>query len=352
MIRTLLPLLLATSISTVVAGPNGKLAFFGGVTDPGLYPGEYQFSWPETLFLSEPYSQATCRDSASEYQIQTGVSSFNGITGLGWKPLADFYSWTRTNRIPMTWYGGYIASINKSWPRNIGITGNDVVTAFTNWVATAASNYPNIEYINIANEPLHGGNSGNVQTAFGGAGTTGYDWIINIAKLFRQYFPKAKLGVNEFQVESTGNDLPYGTDGSCTTMLPQFLTMIQALKTAGVIDWVGLEGYSLETVSRNNLISALDQIGAIVPNIIFTEFSPGAFQENETVKLQAWRSLLPAIVANQYVMGVTGPWNWRKTETENNGWIVDDTVSPESDSPSMTWLKSYVPGILAKSGKQ
>jgi endo-1,4-beta-xylanase len=327
---------------TLASSSYAKLQFFGGVTDPGLYPGQYPYSWPDTLFTQEPYNQATCMDSALEYQIQTDVDAFNGASNRGWAPLDEFYLWTRIHKLKRTWYGGYGASVTDKW--GDGRFGSRWVEAFTNWVAAAARHCPKVEYINFANEPMHGGPNGAFAQAFGGAGDTGYDWIINVGKLFRKYFPHSQLGINDFQIESVANDLPYDTkNGTGKTMLPQFLEMVKALKAAGVIDWVGLESYSLETVSSANFTAALNQIGACGVNVILTEFSPDAYvyPRNESKRLADWQRLVTAAQQNKYVIGITGPWTFRKTDSVDQAWIVDDSVTPAQDSLTMTWLKSY-----------
>ena len=328
---------------------HANLKFFGGVTDPGIYPGQYPFSWPDTLFTQEPYNQATCQDSTLEYQIQSDVNAFDGPTNLGWGPLDEFYSWTRSHNFIMTWYGGYGASVTDKW--GDGRFSGKWVQAFTNWVSSAARHCPGVEYINFANEPMHGRPNGAFAQAFGGAGDTGYDWIINVGKLFRKYFPHSQLGINDFQMESTANDLPYGSNnGTGQTMLPQFLEMVKALRAAGVVDWVGLEAYSLETVSSAHLTAALNQIGELGVKIIFTEFSPDAYEVADPSKvLSDWQRLLPLVVTNRYVIGVTGPWTFRKSDNggvTGSQWIVDDTVIPARDSLTMTWLKSYLSRTL------
>jgi endo-1,4-beta-xylanase len=292
-------------------------------------------------------------DSALEYQIQTDVDAFNGASNRGWAPLDEFYLWTRIHKLKMTWYGGYGASVTDKW--GDGRFGSRWVEAFTNWVAAAARHCPKVEYINFANEPMHGGPNGAFAQAFGGAGITGYDWLINVGKLFRKYFPHAQLGINDFQMESTANDLPYGSNnGTGQTMLPQFLEMVKTLKNAGVVDWVGLEAYSLEAVSSAHLTAALNQIGELGVKIVLTEFSPDAYAVADPSKvLSDWQRLLPVAVANQYVIGITGPWTFRKSikVPESSGFqaIVDDTVTPAQDSPTMKWLKSLRFGIVQPS---
>ena len=88
------------------------------------------------------------------------------------------------------------------------------------WFAAVAERYPNIDYLQVVNEPLHdppdcthsanqGGNcnaSGNYARALGGAnGTdgTGWDWILNAFRLAKQYFPNTKLMLNDYSITNS-----------------------------------------------------------------------------------------------------------------------------------------------------
>ena len=332
---------------------EAKILFFGNATDPGLglptgHPNGYPFVWPDTLYVSEGiFNEATCLDSDHEYQIQTGVNQFNGVLGEGWQPLDKFYAWTRKHRYYYLWYGGFMAGPGNG-------PGTRSKEAFINWVTAAAGRAPGIEYINFANEPIHAGSAHPFARQWGGAGSTGYDWLINIGKLFRAKFPNAQLGINDFQQESSVDDLPYGP-GQNKTQLPQFLRMVKVLKDAGVIDWVGLEGYSLETVPSEHLSSALNQISQLGVKVIFTEFSPNAYTANKSTQLANWQRLMSVILQNPAVIGVSGPWSFRKSANggvSGSQWIVDDSANPASnqgvDNPTMTWLKTFIPSVVGK----
>jgi GH35 family endo-1,4-beta-xylanase len=329
------------------AGPNGKLSFFGGVTDPNVN------AFPDTIFTSLGiYNQATAIYSDLQYAMQTGPNSFN------WSSFDAMTSFCVSNNLKRTWYGMFAAAVTQPWLDGNGLSGQALVTACTNFVAAAAARSPDIPYINFCNEGiLHSDASGTMQQAFGGAGATGYNWIINIGKLFRQYFPNARLGVNDYNFESAGNDLPYSDNGSYgndVTQLPKMLNAIRILKQAGVIDWVGMEAYSLETVSSANLTSAFNQIGALGVNIILTEFSPDAYvgPGADPNKVSAdWQRLFPLCYGNQYVIGVTGPWDYRWSNTQNGGiggsqFFVDDRTNPYTIEPVVNYLRGIVPSVV------
>src|SRR5512133_2512665 len=72
------------------------------------------------------------------------------------------------------------------------------------WFSLLAARYPAIDYIDVVNEPLHNAPNGMIPwgtttknidyaKALGGAGSTGWDWIIKSFRMARKYFPQAKL---------------------------------------------------------------------------------------------------------------------------------------------------------------
>ena len=93
------------------------------------------------------------------------------------------------------------------------------------WFAALAERYESFDMIDVVNEPIHNAPNGMVPWgttipnvdyagALGGAGATGWDWIIEAFRLARQYFPGSKLILNEYSVinssppgaSSAGND--------------------------------------------------------------------------------------------------------------------------------------------------
>jgi hypothetical protein len=78
------------------------------------------------------------------------------------------------------------------------------------------------------------------------------DWVINTGKVVRKYFPNAKIGINEYNVEDVNSMHQYGGGPS---RLNQLLEWLPKLKNAGVLDWVGYEGYNLESQTSAGLSS-------------------------------------------------------------------------------------------------
>jgi endo-1,4-beta-xylanase len=334
MMKRIIPLILYFWTIPVKAG----LIFFGGVTDPNVN------AFPDTTFTRLGiWNAVNCSYSDLQPFIQTDINSFN------WSSFDAMSNFARANGLHRIWYGGYIGSNGLSDNLFNKWSPAQIVQAESNFVNAAANRDNTIEYINICNEAVTN-SSGAFQQAFGGAGSTGYDWLINLSKIFRQYFPKAKLGFNDLNFESAGADMQYGGGNR----LPQILEAIQILKNAGAIDWVGEEGYSLESCSSANLISSMNQIGALGVGIIMTEFSPDAYagpNADPNKVLSDWQRLFPLYFSNQYVWGVTGPWDYRWSNTQNGGvggsqFFLDDRADPMTEQPVVNYLRSIVPLVV------
>jgi GH35 family endo-1,4-beta-xylanase len=341
-LRNILSRLVALALSLPAISAHATLVFFSGTTDPLSDP-----PWPDQLMLSLGiYNGAHCIWSANPNAEQTGVNSFN------FSSTDAFHQYCLANHLVESITGAYIAGDSES--QFGGQSAATVVQSVTNWLAALSNRLGGTTlYINYANEAIlhHDANSGPFSTAFGGAGASGYDWLINLGKLVRQYFPTAHIGINDFNWESPGNDLPYNViNGSGPSQLPQWLAAIKILKAAGVIDWVGGEGYSLETVSSANLTAAINAVGALGVKIVFTEFSPDAYQGGnvDPSKVSAdWQRLFPLLYTNPNVIGVIGPWDYRWSNTQNGGvggsqFFVDDRTNPPTIEPVVAWLKSVI----------
>ena len=97
-------------------------------------------------------------------------------------------------------------------------------------MTTFCSRYPNVKVIDVVNEPPPH-TTPPYASLIGGAGASGYDWIVNAFKWARAACPGAVLVLNDY------NTIEYQTDHD------HFISIVQAIKTAGApIDAVGAQG--------------------------------------------------------------------------------------------------------------
>jgi endo-1,4-beta-xylanase len=200
------------------------------------------------------------------------------------------------------------------------------------WYAELAARYPDTDFIDVVNEPLHnapdgGGGRANYIGALGGSGSTGWDWVIESFRLARQHFPNAKLGINEFSVT---ND---------TSAALRYIQIVDLLDAEGLIDTVGIQGHAFSTrVPASTTRSNLDLLAATGQPLYITELDIDG--PTDEVQLADYQRIFPVFWEHPAVRGITlwgyRPGHWR---TAQGAYIVHDNGA---ERPAMVWLIGYV----------
>ena len=201
------------------------------------------------------------------------------------------------------------------------------------WFAAVAARYPDIDFIDVVNEPLHdppaGPGNGNYIEALGGSGATGWDWVLEAFRLARQYFPQAQLGINEFSV--TNN----------TTDMQRYIQIIGLLQAEGLIDLVGVQGHAFSTrpnIPMSTHVANLNLLAATGLPIHVTELDIDG--PTDEVQLADYQRIFPVFWEHPGVRGITlwgyRPGHWR---TAQGAYIVHENGA---ERPAMVWLKGYV----------
>ena len=181
------------------------------------------------------------------------------------------------------------------------------------------------------NEPLHdppdGPGDGNYIEALGGAGESGWEWVLRSFRMARRYFPNASLGINEFSV--TNN----------TTDAQRYLGIIALLQAEGLIDSIGVQGHAFSTRVPNSVTTAnLDLLSTAGLPIYVTELDIDG--PTDEVQLADYQRIFPAFWEHPGVRGITlwgyRPGHWR---TAQGAYIVH---ANGAERPAMVWLQGYV----------
>src|SRR3954449_5128633 len=166
-----------------------------------------------------------------------------------WPELDQAYTFAKTNGYKFNFHILVWGNQQPTWMA--ALPADEQLVEIKKWFAAVAERYPDIDYLQVVNEPLHdppdcsapsnqGSNcsaSGNYARALGGAnGTdgTGWDWVLNAFRLARQYFPHTKLMINDVLI--TGQDVD-------TT---RYLDIIKILQREHLIDGIGLQAHAFE----------------------------------------------------------------------------------------------------------
>jgi endo-1,4-beta-xylanase len=232
-----------------------------------------------------------------------------------------------------------------TWIKNLSST--DQLAAINAWFAAVAARYPNIDHIDVVNEPINtpptgfvtvgspstpagsaAADGGGYINALGGTGTTGYDWIITAFQLARQYFPSARLMINEYSVENSA------------TRAATYATIINLLRTRGLIDGVGIQGHAFSTAGQTaaTINGNLATLAATGVPLYITEYDSDGLSDAD--QLAEYQRVFPLFWQNPAVRGVT-LWgyrvgHWRTAQGAN---LVN---ADATERPAMVWLRNYI----------
>jgi len=270
---------------------------------------------------------------------------------FNWNDLDTAYNLAKNNGLPFHFHVLFWGNQQPNWIDNL--TTEEQLEEIHEWLAAVSARYPGIDFLEVVNEPLHdppctredGG--GGYCDALGGRGTPEeraadpdreWLWIINAFTLARQYFPNAKLMLNDYSIENTTND---------TT---RYLRIIKLLQSKKLIDVIGVQGHAFSqsepapmTTYRNNL-NRLAERG--LP-IHVTELDVDGTED--AVQLAGMQKIFPIYWEHPAVTGIT-LWgykqfsHWRQAQ---GAWLVWQQAGSEgAERPAMQWIHRYVSNVL------
>jgi endo-1,4-beta-xylanase len=267
---------------------------------------------------------------------------------MNWTQADAAYQMARANGFTFKWHVLVWGNQQPEWLQNLPPA--EQLEEIHEWFAAIAARYPDLEQIEVVNEPLHDppqtpantppgqscGGCGNYYDALGGAGATGWDWIVNAFTLARQYFPNAKLMLNDYSITNDRN------------ATENYLGIIKLLKARGLIDLVGIQGHAFSTTEAApmpNFRANLDYLAnkSELP-IYVTELDIDG--NDDPVQLAGYQKIFPVFWEHEAVRGITlwgyRPGHWR---TAQGAWL---TYENGAERPAIQWLQRYVRNSLAE----
>ena len=309
----------------------GKNRFLGQVYSPSQKPG-----------LVETWNKITPENSGKWGSVEATRDVMN------WTAMDEAYRAAKDNGYRFQFHCLVWGNQAPGWIS--ALPPADQLAEINEWFAAVAARYPDIDYVEVVNEPLHnlpdggtppegGSPRANYIAALGGAGTTGWDWVIQSFELARQYFPRAQLMLNDFNI--VGN----------STKTTQYLAIVNLLRDRGLIDIIGMQGHSFSTTNRSaaQLRSSLDTLAATGLPLQITELDidgavliDGVYVQDDERQRSEYARIVPVFWEHPAVMGVT-LWGWRPGLWRNTekAYLVE---ADGSERPAFVWLRDYVSG--------
>jgi endo-1,4-beta-xylanase len=261
---------------------------------------------------------------------------------FNWTEARNAYNQARNNGQVFKWHVLFWGNQQPAWIESLPKAKQ--VEAINIWLAAIAREFPDLEQIEVVNEPLHdpprGPTNGNYIEALGGtplAADENWEWIANAFTLARQYFPNAKLMLNDYGITN---------DGNATT---RYLEIINLLKARGLIDLVGVQAHAFEYNGADPAGTHRSNIARLAQTqlpIYATEFDIDGVDavfgvQDDALQLARFQLLFPVFWENDAIKGIT-MWgyvqggHWR---TSTGAWLM---YQNGAERPALQWLVRYM----------
>ena len=254
-------------------------------------------------------------------------------TGWSWTALDRAYNHAKTNGYKFKFHTFVWGSQEPSWLKATTLSDAERLTALKNFMAAVASRYKDIDFIDVVNEPFH--ETPSTKAALGGAGTTGWDWIVKSFEMAREYFPNAKLHINEYGIIGNPNQAR------------EYVKIISILKDRNLIDGIGIQchHFNMNPASVTTIKNVLDILAATGLPIYASELdmngTNGGNNEagTEEIQYQNYKNKFPVLWEHEGVAGVT-LWGYIYGLTWRLGTGLIESNGTERKA--MIWLKEYM----------
>lgn len=242
---------------------------------------------------------------------------------MNWTTLDTAYNFARANGMRFKHHTLVWGQQQPGWLADL--SPEEQLEEIEEWYAAVAERYPDLEMIDVVNEPLHAPPA--YAAALGGAGETGWDWVIKSFEMAREHFPNTQLILNDYQILH----LPEFT--------ADYLEIITLLQERGLIDAIGEQGHFLEQTSGEMVLTNLNSLAATGLPIYITEFD--LHIANDALQANKMRELFSVFWDHPSVVGVTH-WGHREGAVwRTNAYLIR---SDGTYRPALDWLLCYMDG--------
>ena len=292
----------------------GRPKFLGGVYSAAQAPN-----------LTSYFNQITPENAGKWGSVEAARDVMN------WTELDAAYALAKANGFPFKMHTLIWGNQQPDWLS--ALPADQQLLEIKQWFAAVAARYPDLDLIDVVNEPLHappdgtGESNANYIAALGGAGDSGWDWVLAAFRLARASFPKAKLLINEYSVTNDAN------------AARQYLRIIALLQAEKLIDGIGIQAHAFETrVPAATTAANLDLIATAGLPVYISELDI----DGPTDQIQAddYQRIFPVFWEHPAVVGVTlwgyRPGLWR--DAQGAALVRADGT----EKPAMLWLRSYL----------
>lgn len=243
---------------------------------------------------------------------------------MNWTNLRTAYNLAKNNGLPFKQHTFVWGQQEPGW---IGsLSQSEQYAEVEEWIRLFGQEFPNTDYIDVVNEPLHAPAS--YKNALGGDGSTGWDWVITAFEMARDHCPNAQLLINDYGIISDPN------------AANNYVTIINLLNTRGLLDGIGIQchAFNMDNVSVSTMNQVLNTLSATGLPIFVSELD---MRGTDSEQLSRYQEKFPVFWNNSNVHGIT-LWGYIQGEIwQTEAWLVS---SSGVERPAMQWLVNYIGG--------
>ncbi|MBB4129960.1 endo-1,4-beta-xylanase [Xanthomonas sp. 3075] len=252
---------------------------------------------------------------------------------MDWSGLDAAYAFAKANGLPFQMHVMVWGNQQPEWIKSLPPA--EQRREIEQWFAAVAQRYPDIDLLEVVNEPLNDPPSkndtggGNYLQALGGNGESGWEWVLQSFRLARKDFPRARLMINDYSI--TNNPQATRT----------YLRIVQLLQREKLVDAIGIQEHAFETtpeVAMSVHRANLDALAATGLPLYITEFDLDG--PSDAQQLADYQRVFPVFWEHPGVHGITlwgfRPGLWRDKEA---AYLIR---TDGSERPALTWLRQYV----------
>lgn len=267
------------------------------------------------LGFAELWNQATPEDAGKWLSVEAVRGT------MVWSVLDLIYDHARAHGLPVKQHTFVWGQQEPRWVA--GLPPEEQLAEVEEWLRLFAERYPDTAFVDVVNEPVHAPPS--YAEALGGAGETGWDWVVWAFERAREHLPDAVLLLNEYNVLC------------CAADRAAYLDIVAILQERGLIDGVGVQAHGLERIPAASLRAALDEVAALGLPIYVSELDLES--RDDQAQLEMYQRVFPVLWEHPAVVGVT-LWGYRAGEIwRNNAYLIDWF---EEERPALSWLRQYL----------
>lgn len=261
---------------------------------------------------------------------------------MNWASLDNAYNLAQTQGFPFRYHVLIWGNQQPSWMNDL--SSSDQLDEIEEWFSAVATRYPEIDYLEVVNEPLNAPPDGNNDRAnyidaLGGAGPSGWEWVLKSFRLARQYFPGTQLVLNEYNVIRNN------------VKTTDYLTLIGLLQAEDLIDVIGFQGHAFTTgpATLGAMTTSINRFEATGLPVMVTEmdidgavFVDPDWIQDDALQLSEYQRVFPLFWEHPAIVGVT-LWGWRPGLWRDAEMAYLQNING-TERPALQWLRHYLAG--------